>query len=201
MALVRLATPVAGTTIDPDTHFKTEFDNIYNNALALISPLTGTLNAGNNQITNHRLENVAATPSGNSLHGRTVWHSTFRQLQLVDGTQIRVIPALYQARTNRVVIATSPSQFGEGPVIATTSGSCIWPAHNAAATISTTISFTGAVTTDRVIGVSHTAVTAASVILSGRVTSADTITVALYNGTGAVYNPGSGTLTVTLLQT
>lgn len=199
MALVRLATPVAGQTIDPTTHYTTEFDNIYNNALALISPLTGTLNANNNQVTNLRVENVTATPTAGQA-GRTVWHTTHKQLILDDGVQLRYVPAVYGLANRRLIIATDVGSYAAGPAIFTTSGSAVMPAMNAAATISTTITAGGAAVGDRVLA-SHTAVTMASVVMSAYVSSTNTVTVTFYNGTGAVLNIGSGTLAVTILQT
>ena len=199
MALTRLATPVAGDVISPTTHFITEFDNIYNNALTLISPLTGTLNVNSNQLTNLRVENVTATPTA-AAAGRVVWHTTYKQLQVDDGAQIRYVPALYGiVGSNQMVVATSASQFATGPKINTTTGSCVWPAFNAAATISTTVSLSGALVGDVVLA-SHTALTMASVLITGRVTSSGTITVDIYNGTGAALNPGSGTLRVVAIS-
>lgn len=199
MALTRLATPVAGQTIDPTTHYTTEFDNIYNNALTLISPLTGTLNANNNQLSNMRVENVTSTPTA-AQAGRLVWHTTYKQFMVDDGAQLRFIPSVYGGSSSRMVIATSSNQFGLGPTVNTTSGSAILPAFNGSATISTTITSTGAAVGDRVLA-AHSALTMASVLISGRVTSTNTVTVDFYNGTGATLNPGSGTLTVTVFST
>ena len=199
MALTRLATPVTGDTIQPTTHFITEFDNIYNNSLSLISPLTGNLNVNNKQLTNVRVENVTATPTA-AQAGRMTWHTTFKQLQVDDGAQIRYVPALYGVvGSNQMVLATSASQFATGPKINSTTGSCVWPAFNGAATISTTISLSGALVGDVVLA-SHTALTMASVLITGRVTSSGTITVDIFNGTGATINPGSGTLRVVAIS-
>ncbi len=194
MALVRLATPVTGDTILPTTHFITEFDNIYNNGLSLISPLTGNLDVNNQQLTNVRIENVTSTPSA-AQDGRLVFHTTYNQFILDDGAQLRYVPALHTVTANRLVMASSSNQYGMGPSYLTASGSCVWPAFNAAATISTTISCTGAAVGDPVVA-GHTALTMASVLISGRVTSTNTVTVDIYNGTGAAINPGSGTLRV-----
>jgi hypothetical protein len=199
MALTRLATPVAGDIISPTTHYITEFDNIYTNALTLISPLTGTLNVNSNQLTNLRVENVTATPAA-AAAGRVVWHTTYKQWQVDDGVQIRYTPAIYGSTgPNQMVVATSPHQFGLGPKINSTTGSCVWPAFNAAATISTTIALSGAAVGDVVLA-SHSALTMASVLITGRVTTSGTITVDIYNGTGAALNPGSGTLRVVAIS-
>jgi hypothetical protein len=198
MALVRLATPSAGDTILHTTHFITEFDNIYNNGLSLVSPLTGNFDVNNKQLTNMRVENGTATPSA-SQAGRLFWDSSTKQLMLDDGAQIRMIPALYGSTTNQLPIATSPGSFGLGPRIVTTTGSAVWPAQNASSTISTTIAVTGAALGDMVV-CSHTAVTMASMILSGYVSSSGTVTVSLYNGTAAAVNVGSGTLRVAVIS-
>jgi hypothetical protein len=198
MALVRLATPSAGDTILHTTHFITEFDNIYNNGLSLISPLTGNLDVNNKILTNVRVENVTATPSA-SQSARFVWHSTTKQLIFDDGAQLRYIPALYGTTGQSVLIATSPNSFGLGPRVFTTTGSCVWPAQNAASAISTTIAVTGAALGDMVV-CSHTALTMASMLLSGYVSGSGTVTVTLFNGTAAAVNVGSGTLRVAVIS-
>ncbi len=261
MALYLLATAVDGQTILNASIWNTEFRQIYQNSLALISPLTGTLNANNNQITNARLENLTATPTA-AHAGRLVFVTLAgnKLLVLDDGSALRYVPnfstaadasgfgsvgsngqvftvsggvpvwsTLVPAMTLTTVNATAlfaPSittttlaattigattiqahtslTVGGGSAVTkvlTATGSCVWPAVNSAATISTTITVTGAtsVNTDQVL-VSHSAVTAASVMLYGYVSALNTVTVSLYNGTGATYNAGSGTLRATLIK-
>ena len=241
MALTPLATPADGSTTLTAALWNNEFRNIYNNALTLVSPLTGNLNVGSNQLTNVRVENVTATPSGASA-GRLTFHTTSKELQIDDGAQIRMVPAFYTITQGDIIYATSSGQYGRLPIgsafqvlqatgsipawtgyvtaaginntgslvvgggssitkVITATGSCVWPAMNSAATISTTISVAGAsvTNTDQVL-VSHSSVTVASVVMHGYVTSAGVVTVTLYNGTGATYNAGSGTLRATVFQ-
>ncbi len=246
MALYLLATAVDGVTSLTAAIWNAEFRNIYQNALALISPLTGTLNVNNNQLTNMRIENLTATPTA-AQAGRLAFVTLSGNKFVIvdDGTAIRYVPYFATAAsatslgtvggTGQVSVmsggvpvwstqvpALTVTTLGATTIGATTlqahtsltvgggsaitkvltaTGSCVWPAMNAAATISTTITVTGAtsVNTDQVL-VSHSAVTAASVLMYGYVSALNTVTVALYNGTGATYNPGSGTLRATLVQ-
>ena len=115
MALVRLATPTTGTVIDATTHYITEFDNIYSNALALISPLTGNLDVNEKQLVSMRVENVTATPTAANA-GRLTFNTTGKQLQLDDASQIRAIPALYGTNAGDLVYATSSGQYGTLPI-------------------------------------------------------------------------------------
>ncbi len=59
MALTLLNTPAAGQTIS-SANWIAEFNNLYNNALSLISPLTGDLAAGGNKITGLSLGTVGS---------------------------------------------------------------------------------------------------------------------------------------------
>ena len=61
MALSQLYTAITGDVITA-ARWNNEFGNIYSNALSLISPLTGTLNANSNNITN--VVNLAFAASG-----------------------------------------------------------------------------------------------------------------------------------------
>lgn len=59
MSISRITTWVDGNTLTAAA-LNAEFDNILNNATALVSPLTANLNAGFNRITNLRLDAVTA---------------------------------------------------------------------------------------------------------------------------------------------
>ena len=61
MALSQLYTAITGDVITA-SRWNNEFGNIYSNALSLISPLTGTLNANSNNITN--VVNLSFAASG-----------------------------------------------------------------------------------------------------------------------------------------
>lgn len=62
MALALLTTPVANVTVIRAADMIAEFNNIYNNALSLISPLTGDLAFGGNKATGISL-GTAGSPS------------------------------------------------------------------------------------------------------------------------------------------
>ena len=60
MALTLIASPVDNTTVLTASIWTTEFNQIYQNALSLISPLTGDLAAGGNKITGLSLGTVSS---------------------------------------------------------------------------------------------------------------------------------------------
>lgn len=64
--------------------------NPLNNALSLISPLTGNLNFNNNQATNFRLENLSSTPTA-AQAGRIYFQTTLDVTQIDDVGIIRTI--------------------------------------------------------------------------------------------------------------
>jgi len=110
MALSRLYTFTSGTTIR-SSEVNAEFNQILNSALALISPLTGTLNANNNQVTNLRVENVTATPSG-AQAGRVVFHTAKAELQVMDGTGVRHVPTMATPSQGDLLVATDSGAWG-----------------------------------------------------------------------------------------
>ena len=67
--------------------------NILNNALALISPLTGNLNFNNTQALSFRMENLSATPAAGQV-GRIVFQTSQNQPEVDDGSFIRRVPAI-----------------------------------------------------------------------------------------------------------
>ena len=73
MAISRITTWADGQVLTA-ADLNAEFNNILNNALNLISPLTGNLNFNNNQATNLRLENATGVSASTQL-GR-VWYDT-----------------------------------------------------------------------------------------------------------------------------
>lgn len=110
MALTRLFDFLAGTRIVSDD-VDAEFNQIINSALTLISPLTGNLNVNNNQLTNLRVENVTATPSGSNA-GRVVFHTAKAELQVMDGSFVRHIPTLATPSQGDLVAATDSGIWG-----------------------------------------------------------------------------------------
>lgn len=65
-----------------------EYNNILNNALSLISPLTGILDAGSFQITNHLLERVSSNPSA-ATESRIFYNTTRDFVGVDDSAAIR----------------------------------------------------------------------------------------------------------------
>lgn len=83
--------------------------NILNNALSLISPLTGNLDVNNNQLTNAKFEIQSATQSATIQEGRAYWQSTEDLLHIGTGTLIARVPALTGIQQGRLVGITNPT--------------------------------------------------------------------------------------------
>ena len=60
-----------------------EINNILDNSLSLVSPLTGNLNVNNNQLTNMRAENLTTDPTANTNAGR-IWFRTDTNILKID---------------------------------------------------------------------------------------------------------------------
>src|SRR3990167_2748024 len=76
MALTLLTTPVDNTTVLTATIWISEFNNIYQNALSLISPLTSDLAAGGNKITGLSIGTVASPSLQLTGDTNTGWYSS-----------------------------------------------------------------------------------------------------------------------------
>src|SRR3990167_4419056 len=83
----------AANEVLTDTDLDAEFDNILDNALSLISPLTGNLNCNNRQLTNLLLETQAAAQTAAN-EGRVYYQTTEDQIHVDDGTNIRRVPTI-----------------------------------------------------------------------------------------------------------
>lgn len=92
MALARVKTWISGEVLFA-ADLNGEFNNVLNNALALISPLTGNLNFNNTQALSFRLENLGATPAGGQA-GRLVFQTSQNQPEVDDGAFMRRVPAV-----------------------------------------------------------------------------------------------------------
>ena len=66
------------------------FTTIHNNALALISPLTGNVNHNGTQALSFRLENLSSTAAAATI-GRLYYQTTAEAMQLDDGGIIRTV--------------------------------------------------------------------------------------------------------------
>lgn len=85
-----------------------EINNILNNALSLISPLTGNLDFGNNKALNMRLEVQSATQSA-SQQGRVYYQSSEGSIHLDTGSAIARVPALVGLQQGDFVVAGNPT--------------------------------------------------------------------------------------------
>src|SRR3972149_775285 len=95
MALARVKEWAAAEILtEPD--LEAEFDNIYNNPLTLLFPLTGTGNINNQQPTTLRLENLAATQAAAQI-GRAYYQTTQNAIHIDTGTQVRQVPDYFEA--------------------------------------------------------------------------------------------------------
>ena len=77
-------------------------------------------------------------------------------------------------------------------------GSATWDPGSVSSGLATTtsVTVTGAAVGDYVVGVSHSQITTAAVVLTGQVTSANTVTVTLANFSGGAVDLASGTVRV-----
>ena len=101
MALSRVKNWVAGEILTA-SDLNSEFNNLLNNALTLISPLTGNLNFNNNQATNFRFEQQTATQAV-SVSGRAYHQTTEGSIHLDTGTAIARIPAIVGMQAGNLV--------------------------------------------------------------------------------------------------
>ena len=110
MAIARVKVWVANEVLTA-SDLNSEFNNVLDSALALISPLTGTLNFNGNQATNLRFENQSATQSA-AAEGVVYWHSTEDALHISSGTVQMRVPALAAIQHGELVGIISPSGSG-----------------------------------------------------------------------------------------
>lgn len=86
--------------------------NILNNALALINPLTGTLNANLQQIINLILERRATVATAGN-EGRIYYRTDVDIAQIDDGATIRNVPSAAAGTAKGAIIAgTGTDTFG-----------------------------------------------------------------------------------------
>lgn len=109
MAISRLTTWTSGQVLSASA-LNAEIDNLINNALAAISPLTGTLNANNQQITNLRLENLTTTQTAGNA-GRIYFQTTAKNVHVDDGTLMRSIPTIAPYATGYIAIVNTASAW------------------------------------------------------------------------------------------
>ena len=107
MAISRVKSWIAGEVLTA-SDLNAEFNNLLNQALALISPLTGNLDFNGNKATNLRFETQTATQAA-GVEGIVYWQSTEDALHISDGTVQRRVPALAGIQAGELVGMTNAS--------------------------------------------------------------------------------------------
>src|SRR3990167_4196394 len=111
MALARLKDwGAADVLTEPD--LEAEFDRIYNNALTLISPLTGNLNCNSRQLTNLLFETQATNQTAAN-EGRVYYQTTEDQVHVDDGANIRRVPTIASVARGGLIYASATNQWSQ----------------------------------------------------------------------------------------
>jgi len=110
MAISRVKTWIAGEILTA-SDLNAEFNNIINNALSLISPLTANLDFDNFSAIDFRFERFTATQTAAN-ESRAYWHTVEDTLHIDDGTNIRRVPAVTNLASGTLIIAASATTFG-----------------------------------------------------------------------------------------
>ena len=109
MAISRVTTWASGNTLTAAA-LNGEFNNILDNALSLISPLTANLNVNNYQLTNVRVENLAAIPTA-AQAGRVWFNTVTNQVEADNATNIYRVPTITSVARGDVIYASAASQW------------------------------------------------------------------------------------------
>ena len=107
MAISRVKVWIANEVLTA-SDLNSEFNNLLNNALALVSPLTGNLDFNNNQAVNMKFEVQTATQSA-SQQGRVYYQSTEGTLHVDTGSAISRGPLLTAIQQGELVGITNPT--------------------------------------------------------------------------------------------
>ena len=115
MALARVTTWSSGQVLTAAA-LNAEFDSILNNALSLISPLTGNLNVNNNQLTSLLLERRATVATAGN-EARIYYRTDIDLPQVDDGSAIKNVIALsVGGAKGDIVVGTATDAFSRHPV-------------------------------------------------------------------------------------
>ena len=110
MALARVTTWSSGQVLTAAA-LNAEFDSILNNALSLISPLTGNLNVNNNQLTSLLLERRATVATAGN-EARIYYRTDIDVPQVDDGAAIKNLVTLPIGGTKGdIVVRTGTDAF------------------------------------------------------------------------------------------
>ena len=109
MAISRVTTWIAGQVLTASA-LNQEIDNLINNALAAVSPLTGTLDANQQQVSNLRLENRTTNPStGNA--GRVWWRTDLNAIGGDTGGAVAYVPSMQGLAKGSVIAASGATGY------------------------------------------------------------------------------------------
>ncbi len=107
MALARVKNWVAGEVLTA-SDLNGEFNNVLNNPIALISPLTSALDYNNTQLVNARLEVKTATAAVSGA-GRIYWQSTEGAIHVDTGTFMARTPAIVDIQQGFLLGTLNPT--------------------------------------------------------------------------------------------
>ena len=130
MALSRVTTWNSGDVLTAAA-LNGEFNNVLNNALTLISPLTGNLDVNLKQLLNVALEPRASAPTAGTA-GRVSFNTVETQLNVDDATNIRRVPTLTGVAQGDIIYASATNQWarlgagGNGLVLTLAAGIPTW---------------------------------------------------------------------------
>lgn len=143
MSLARVKVWIPGDVLTA-ADLNSEFNNVLNNPITLISPTTGPINFNLQANTNFVLENVATTPTA-ATSGRIVYDTAIGLPKVDQGTIVRSIPLVLatQLSTGSILVFTSSGGFatianGSSGQVLTVSSSNTSPAFAAASAGSAT---------------------------------------------------------------
>lgn len=148
MALSRVKSWIANEVLTA-SDLNAEFNNILNNALSLISPLTGNLNANLKSITNLLFETQASSQTA-ATEGRVYYQTTEDQVHVDDGSAIRRVPTIASVTRGSIIRGSSTANvfsqlaIGSANTVLTSDGTD--PAWSGTPTIATEDSRTNTTT-------------------------------------------------------
>lgn len=116
MALARVKTWIAEVLTAADLN--AEFNNILNNALTLISPLTANLNCNLRQLTNLLLERRATVATAGN-EARIYYRTDVDIPQVDDGTNIRNVPTATAGTAKGALVAGTGTDTFAGLAVGT----------------------------------------------------------------------------------
>jgi len=107
MAISRVHTWVALEVLTA-SDLNNEFNNILNNAVSLVSPLTANLDFNNFKAVNFRFEVQSSTQSA-AQQGRAYYQSTEQTLHIDSGSTILRVPTLKTPNAGRLIGTVNPT--------------------------------------------------------------------------------------------